>query len=98
MDSTPPTSKRMKTRVVGKGGRLENWFSGEGEQIQKYLHETSRKVIKPKVDFLQLDEVAKAYGSKELVEGENAEEIYGNVCKYISKFGKSLLHKSSICW
>jgi len=35
----------MKTRVVRKGGRLENRFSGEGEQIEKYLHETSRKVI-----------------------------------------------------
>jgi len=45
MDSTPPTFKRMKTRVVRKGRHLENWFSREGEQIEKYLHDTSRKVI-----------------------------------------------------
>jgi len=39
MDSTPSTSKRIKTRVVRLGGRLEGWFS-----------ETSRKVINnPKV-------------------------------------------------
>jgi len=31
MDSTPPSSKRFKTRVVGSGGRLEDWFSGDNE-------------------------------------------------------------------
>jgi len=45
MDSTPPIAKRIKTRAVRRGGHLESWFSGEGEQIQKYLHEISRKVI-----------------------------------------------------
>jgi len=45
MDSTPPTAKRIKTRVVRRGGRLESWYFGEGEQIKKYLHETNRKVI-----------------------------------------------------
>jgi len=45
MGSTPPSSKRMKTRGVKRGGRLESWFVGEDEKIGKYLHETSRKAI-----------------------------------------------------
>ena len=50
MDSTPPSSKRIKTRVVRSGGRLEGWFSGDNELIEKYRFETSRKVISnPKV-------------------------------------------------
>jgi len=43
MAGTPPSAKRMKTRVVRSGGKLEGWFSGESELIDKYLHETSRK-------------------------------------------------------
>jgi len=35
----------MKTRAVKSGGRLKRWFSGEEEVIEKYLHETSRKVV-----------------------------------------------------
>ncbi|KAK7373096.1 hypothetical protein VNO80_06493 [Phaseolus coccineus] len=35
MDSTPPSSKRIKTRAVRRGGRLEAWFSGEDEKIEK---------------------------------------------------------------
>jgi len=34
-----------KTRVVRSGGRLEGWFSGDNELIEKYRFETSRKVI-----------------------------------------------------
>jgi len=50
MDSTPPTLKRIKTRDVRSGGRLEGWFSGDNELIEKYHFETSRKVINnPKV-------------------------------------------------
>jgi len=45
MESTPPSSKRMKTRGVKRGGRLEGWLAGEDEKIEKYLHETSRKAI-----------------------------------------------------
>jgi len=45
IDSTPLSSKRIKTRVVRRGGRLEAWFSGEDEKIKKYLHEASRKAI-----------------------------------------------------
>ncbi len=46
MDSTPPTSKRIKTRVVRSRGCLEGWFSGDNELIEKYRFETSRKLIK----------------------------------------------------
>jgi len=50
MDSTPPTSKRIKTRVVRSGGRLEGWFSGDNELIWRYRFETCTKVINnPKV-------------------------------------------------
>jgi len=45
MASTPPSSKRIKTRAVRSGGKLEGWFSGESELIEKYLHETCRKIV-----------------------------------------------------
>jgi len=45
MDSTPSSSKRMKTHGIKRGGHLEGWFSGEDKKIEKYLHELSRKVI-----------------------------------------------------
>jgi len=45
MAATPPSAKRMKTRVVRSGGKLEGWFSRESELINKYLHETSRKSV-----------------------------------------------------
>ena len=45
MDSTSPSSKRIKTRAIRRGGRLVAWFSGEDEKIEKYLHETNRKAI-----------------------------------------------------
>jgi len=50
MESTPPTSKRVKTRAVRSGGRLEGWFSGDNELIERYRFKTSTKVINnPKV-------------------------------------------------
>jgi len=45
MASTPQSSKRMKTRAVRSGAKLEGWFLGESELIEKYLHETSRKIV-----------------------------------------------------
>jgi len=35
----------MKTRAVRSGGKMEGWFSRESELINKYLHETSRKIV-----------------------------------------------------
>jgi len=50
MESTPLTSKRVKTRAVRSGGRLEGWFSGDNDLIERYRFETSTKVINnPKV-------------------------------------------------
>ena len=50
MDSTPPTSRRVKSRAVRSGGRLEGWFSGDNDLIERYRFETSTKVINnPKV-------------------------------------------------
>jgi len=45
MQSTPHTSKRVKTRAVRSGGRLEGWFSGDNELIERYRFETTTKVI-----------------------------------------------------
>ena len=50
MESTPLTSKRVKTRAVRPGGRLEGWFSGDNDLIERYRFETNTKVINnPKV-------------------------------------------------
>ena len=35
----------METRAVRSGEKIEGWFSGESEQINKFLLETSRKTI-----------------------------------------------------
>jgi len=35
----------MKTHLVKRRVHLENWFSGDDEKIEKFLHETSRKAI-----------------------------------------------------
>ena len=83
MDSTPPTSKRIKTRVVRSGGRLEGWFSGDNELIERYRFETSTKVINnPKVvsfDWLKsqkLDNVRKLLKDQLL---KRFLEIKGNI-------------------
>ena len=61
MDSTPPTSKRIKTRVVRSGGRLEGWFSRDNEFIERYHFETSTKVINNpnvvSVDWLKIQKL-----------------------------------------
>ena len=42
--TNPQFARRMKTIAVRSGGKLESWFSEESELIDKYLHETSRKI------------------------------------------------------
>jgi len=66
IESTPPTSKRIKTKVVRSGGRLEGWFSRDNGLYERHRFETSTKVINnPKVvsfDWLKsqkLDNVRK---------------------------------------
>jgi len=50
MVGTPPSSKRMKSRGVKSSGKLEGWFSGDTNLINKYLLETSKKNVNtPKV-------------------------------------------------
>jgi len=52
MESSPPSSKRMKNRAVRRSGKMEGWFSSDPDLMNKYLPETSRKVINtPKVVF-----------------------------------------------
>ena len=74
MDSTPPTSKRVKTRAVRSGGRLEGWFSGDNDLIERYRFETSiKKINNPKVvcfDWLKsqnLDNVRRLLKDQSLI-------------------------------
>ena len=83
MESTPPTSKRVKTRAVRSGGRLESWFSGDTELIEKYRYETSvKKLNNPKVvcfDWLKskkLDNVRKLLKDQSL---RKFLELKGNI-------------------
>ena len=82
-DSTPPTSKRVKTRAVRYGGRLEGWFSGDNYLIERYRFETSTKEInKPNVvcfDWLKsqkLDNVRRLLKDQSL---RNFLEMKGNI-------------------
>ena len=80
MDFSPPSSKRIKTRVVRTEWRFEGWFSEDNELIEKYRFETSRKVINnPKVVSFswlksqKLDDVRKSpqgTTTKEVLEDE----------------------------
>jgi len=45
MAGTPPSAKRMKSRGVKRSGKLEGWFSGDVNLINKYLLEISRKSV-----------------------------------------------------
>ena len=83
MESTPPTSKRIKTRAVRSGGRLEGWFSGDNELIERYPFETSAKVINnPKVvsfDWLKSQKLANV---RKLLKDQSLRrflEIKGNI-------------------
>ena len=83
MESTPPTSKRVKTRAVRSGGRLESWFSGDTDLIEKYKYETSvKKINNPKVvcfDWLKsqkLDNVRRLLKDQSL---RNFLELKGNI-------------------
>jgi len=90
MAGTPLSSKRMKTRAFRSGGKLEGWFSGESELIDKYLHETSRKSVNTTkfVSFTwmkqeNLDTV------KSLLKEQRRKrflELTGNICPYLVKW------------
>ena len=96
-ESTPPSSKRMKTRVVRRSGKLERWFSSDPDLINKYLQETSRKMINtPKVISLNWLKEKKLMEVKKVVEGSNAEMFSGDVWKNLSRLGKGFLPQSPI--
>jgi len=83
MDGTPPSAKRMKSKGVKSSGKLEGWFSGDVDLINKYLLETSRKSVKtPKVVFFtwmkqqKLDSVRSILKEKRL---KRFLELTGNI-------------------
>jgi len=45
MAGSPPFAKGMKSRGVKSSGKLEGWFTGDTNLINKYLLETSRKNV-----------------------------------------------------
>jgi len=50
MVGTPPSTQKMKSRGVKSSRKLEGWFVGDTNLINKYLLETSRKNVNtPKV-------------------------------------------------
>jgi len=50
MDGSPPSAKRMKSKGVKSSRKLEGWFAGDTNLINKYLLKTSRKNVNtPKV-------------------------------------------------
>ena len=95
MESTPPTSKRVKTRAVRSRGRLESWFSGDNDLIEKYRYETSvKKINNLKVvcfDWLKsqkLDNVRKLLKDQSL---RKFLELKGNIYP-----GESFLHQLEV--
>jgi len=83
MDGTPPSAKRMKSKGVKSSGKLEGWFSGDVDLINKYLLETSRKSVEtPKVVFFtwmkqqKLDSVRSILKEKRL---KRFLELTGNI-------------------
>ena len=83
MDSTPPTLKRVKTRAVRFGGRLEGWFSGDNDLIERYRFETSTKVINnPKVVCLDWLKSQKLDNVRRLLKDQSLRkflEMKGNI-------------------
>jgi len=45
MASSSHSPKWNKSRAIKRAGHLENWFSGDNDNIEKFMLEISRKVI-----------------------------------------------------
>jgi len=77
----------MKSRGVKRGGRLESWFSGESEKIDKYLHETSRKLINtPKIISFNWIKDQKLLELRSLLKNQVLKrflEMTGNIYPYL---------------
>ena len=87
MESTPPTSKRVKTRAVRSGGRLEGWFSRDNDLIERYRFETSTKVINnPKVVSFDWLKSQKLDNVKRLLKDQSLRkflEMKGDIYPYL---------------
>ena len=83
MELTPTTSKRVKTRAVRSGGRLEGWFFGDNELIERYRFETSIKVINnPKVVSFDWLKSQKIENGRKLLKDQSLRrflEMKGNI-------------------
>ena len=96
MARTPPSAKRMKSRGVKSSGKLEGWFSGDVDLINKYILETSRKSVNtPKmVSFnwmkqQKLDSVRSILKEQKL---KRFQELTGNIYPDLVKVFYTNLH------
>jgi len=97
MESTPPTSKRVKTRAVRSGERLEGWFFGDNDQIERYRFETSTKVINnPKVVCFDWLKSQKLDNVKRLLKDQSLRNFLEMKGEHLPTFDKSILHKSQV--
>ena len=97
MDSTPPTLKRVKTRVVKSGGRLEGWFSVDNDLIEIYRFETSTKVRNnPKVVCLDWLKSQKLDNVRRLLKDQSLRKFLEMKAKHLPRFGKGVLHKPKV--
>jgi len=95
MESTPPTAKRVKTRAVRSGRRLESWFSGDTDLIEKYRYETSvKKINNPKVVCFNWLKSQKLDNVRKLLKDQSLRkflELKGNIYP-----GESFLHQLEV--
>jgi len=87
MDSTPPTLKRVKIRAVRSGGRLEGWFSGDNDLIERYRFEISiKKINNPKVVCFDWLKIQKLDNVRRLLKDQCLRkflEMKGNIYPYL---------------
>jgi len=92
MAGTPPLAKRMKSRVVKSVGKLEGWFSGDADLINKYLLETSSKSVSTP-NMVSFTWMKQKTGHREKhPQRTKIEEIPKAHWEHISRFGESILH------
>jgi len=97
MDSTPPSSERIKTIVLRSGGRLEGWFLGDNELIEKYRFETSRKVINnPKVLSFSWLKSQKLDDVRKLLKRITAKEVLRDEREHLSGSYSGFLHQFKV--
>jgi len=87
MDSTPPISKRVKSKAIRSGGRLEGWFSGDNDLIERYRFGTNTKVINnPKVVCFDWLKSQKQDNVRRLLKDQSLRkflEMKGNIYPYL---------------